>query len=155
MFPRRDAESLSGIPIPPNKRNGRKQDLHLRIARSSLEILSEDAGHALQGRKIGSGIKRDLIRDYRADHPNANHSEIARALGVSRPTVIKWLRGWGFGAEVPVDRNGPELVSGDRRWIMNGDPVENWWAEIDGEGRKLRGGWKYDRERGCVVMSLV
>ena len=27
-----------------------------------------------------------------AEHPEANHSEIARALGVSRPTVIKWLK---------------------------------------------------------------
>lgn len=154
-FPRHDVEMLSGIEIPPNKRNGRKQSLHLRIARANLEILNEDAGHALQGRRIGGGTKRDLIRDYRADHPDASHTEIANALGVSRPTVIKWLRGWGLGAEVPVEKDGLELVSEDRRWIINGDPAEDWWAEVDGEGRKLRGGWEYDRERGCVVMSLV
>ena len=91
-FPRHTIEELTGVEIPPNKRNYRKQALHLRMARSNLEILSEDAGHALQGRPKGSGEKRDLIRAYAREHPEANHSEIARALGVSRPTVIKWLK---------------------------------------------------------------
>ena len=36
--------------------------------------------------------KRDAILAYAEEHPEANHSQIARALGVSRPTVIKWLR---------------------------------------------------------------
>lgn len=42
----------------------------------------------------GSGEKCELIRSYAREHPDANHSEIAKALGVSRPTVIKWLRDW-------------------------------------------------------------
>ena len=83
---------LTGVGMPANKRNYRKQSLHLRMARSNLEILSEEAGYALQGRPKGSGEKRDLVRSYAAAHPDANHSEIARALGVSRPTVIKWLK---------------------------------------------------------------
>ena len=91
-FPRKDLERLTAVPMPPNKRNYRKRALHLRMARSNLEILSEDAGHALQGRPKGGGVKRDLIRSYAREHPDANHSEIARALGVSRPTVIKWLK---------------------------------------------------------------
>lgn len=93
-FPIKDLERISGIAIPKNKRNYRKQALHLRMARSNLEILSEDAGHALQGRPKGSGEKRELIRSYAREHPDANHSDIAKALGVSRSTVIKWLRGW-------------------------------------------------------------
>lgn len=91
-FPRHTIEELTAIEIPRNKRNGRKQELHLRLARANLEILGEDAGHALQGRPKGSGTKKEEIRAYAAAHPEANHSEIARALGVSRPTVIKWLK---------------------------------------------------------------
>lgn len=91
-FPRSEVERLTQILVPPNKRNGRKQALHLRMARSNLEILNEDAGHALQGRPKGISTKAERIRTYAADHPEANHSEIARALGVSRPTVIKWLK---------------------------------------------------------------
>lgn len=94
-FPIKDLERISGIAIPKNKRNYRKQALHLRMARSNLEILSEDAGHALQGRPKGSGEKRELIRSYAREHPDANHSDIAKALGVSRSTVIKWLRAGG------------------------------------------------------------
>lgn len=78
----------TGIPIKRNKRNGRKQSLHLKMARSNLAILSEDAGHGIQGRKP----KRDLIRSYAAEHPEASQREIARALGVSKTTVNKWLK---------------------------------------------------------------
>lgn len=95
-FPRHTIEELTGVDIPANKRNGRKQKLHLRMARSNLEILNDDAGFALQGRPKGSTKestpKGEQIRAYAAAHPGANHSEIARALGVSRPTVIKWLK---------------------------------------------------------------
>ena len=42
--------------------------------------------------KDGAPTKANLVRDYVLAHPDANHSEIARALGVSRTTVIKWLK---------------------------------------------------------------
>ena len=124
-FPRRTIEELTGIDIPPNKRNGRNQQLHLRIARANLEILSEDAGSALQGRPKGSGEKCELIRSYAREHPNANHSDIAKVLGVSRPTVIKWLRGWKCDTDglpdgawyenghVHVDMTEPEIKAGE------------------------------------------
>lgn len=88
-FPRKSIEDLTAIPMPPNKRNGRKQALHLRMARSNLAILSSDAGHALQGRPS----KADEIRAYAAANPGQSNSAIARALGVSRTTVVKWLKG--------------------------------------------------------------
>lgn len=81
-------ERRTEIEIPANKRNHRKQKLHLKMARSNLEILSEDAGRNLQGRKP----KRDEIRTYAVEHPDASHSAIAKALGVSRTTVVKWLK---------------------------------------------------------------
>ena len=92
-FSRKELESYTGVPMPPNKRNYRPQALHLKMARSNLEILSEDAGHALQGRPKGSGEKRDAIRAYAAENPGASNSEIAKALGVSRTTVVKWMKG--------------------------------------------------------------
>lgn len=35
--------------------------------------------------------KRKKVLSYTAEHPEANHSQIAKALGISRPTVIKYL----------------------------------------------------------------
>lgn len=90
-FPRSEIARLTGIDIQPNKRNGRRQELHLRMARSNLEILNEDVGHALQGRKT----KSDMIRTYAIEHPDESNRQIAIALGVSRNTVNKWLKpGW-------------------------------------------------------------
>ncbi len=79
-------EHLSGVRIERNRRNGRSQAEHVRRM-SVLRDLDYPDG-SWRGRKP----KRDLIRAYAAEHPEANHSEIARALGVSRPTVIKWLK---------------------------------------------------------------
>ena len=39
----------------------------------------------------GRKPKADLVREYAAAHPDASHSAIARELGISRTTVIKWL----------------------------------------------------------------
>lgn len=90
-YPIKEVERTTGIQIPRNKRNGRKQAVHLMGARAIQEINDKVNGtnwRAGNGRKP----KRDLVRNYAAEHPEANHSEIARALGVSRPTVIKWLK---------------------------------------------------------------
>ncbi len=60
---------------------------------------------------------------------------------------------------VPVD--GPagtatklREVDGERRWIVKGDPIEDWWVEIDTDGRELPGDWEYDRDEGYVVCSI-
>lgn len=96
----------AGIPIEKNKRNGRKQEQHLQLMRGIKSVKSQMGEDVLGGRPK----KCDLIRSYAADHPEANHSEIARALGVSRPTVIKWLKpGWRKEYEESLK---PRIASG-------------------------------------------
>lgn len=89
----------SAVPITRNvKRNGRRQEDHLRRARAVQQIDDPDGDWR---NKNGAPTKRDLIREYALEHPEANHSEIARALGVSRPTVVKWLKpGWSVDYEL-------------------------------------------------------
>lgn len=83
------------LPMPVNKRNGRSLEQHVKminaLRKMRRDVLGEDE-YRKSGRPKGSGTKRDEIRSYASEHPEASHSEIARALGVSRPTVIKWLR---------------------------------------------------------------
>ena len=88
---RRDkiAEKTS-LPMPVNKRNGRNREVHLRIARATKEVLKS----ADEMKPEGRPAKRDIVLRYASNHPGANHSEIARALGISRPTVIKWMKAW-------------------------------------------------------------
>lgn len=117
-FPRHDIAKLTDIDIPANKRNGRKQEQHLKLARFARDLNYEDDGGWRN--KKGAPKKRDLIRGYAAEHPEASHSEIARALGVSRPTVIKWLKpGWEEEYADLVDRRNEK------------EAFQRWNAETD------------------------
>lgn len=98
-YPIKTITERTGIHIERNKRNGRKQEVHLAGARAIQEINDKFNGTNWRdgnGRPKGSikesTPKGEQIRAYAEEHPDANHSEIARALGVSRPTVIKWLK---------------------------------------------------------------
>ena len=79
-------ERRTAIELPKNKRNGRSQAKHLEGARAIRDI-NNDNWREGNGRKP----KADLVREYAAAHPDASHSAIARELGISRTTVIKWL----------------------------------------------------------------
>lgn len=104
-FPIKDLERISGIAIPKNKRNYRKQPQHMEylngLRKMRRDVLGENE-YENSGRPKGSGEKCELIRSYAREHPDANHSDIAKALGVSRSTVIKWLK------DVPKDADEPE-----------------------------------------------
>ena len=76
----------TGIPLTPNKRNGRKQATHLKIARFTLETMNEDSGKALQGRPS----KKDQVKEYLEQHPTATKSEIKKATGLTYPTIRKY-----------------------------------------------------------------
>ena len=74
------------IPIEKNKRNGRKQAMHLKIARSTLEIMNDDNGMALQGRKP----KKAIVQEWKSSHVNGKKIDCERDTGLSRHTVLKW-----------------------------------------------------------------
>ena len=84
-YPRASIEYRSGIAIPENKRNGRKQNTHLRIARNTLAVLSDEKGEALQGRKS----QFETVQKWRRDHPDGTKAACIRETGLSKPTVYK------------------------------------------------------------------
>ena len=97
-YPIDEIVERTGIKIEKNKRNYRPQVQHLKIARFARDLNYDtpDGWREGNGRPKGSPNKehpkRDVIRAYAAEHPDASHSAIAKALGVSRTTVIKWLK---------------------------------------------------------------
>lgn len=86
-FPRHTIEELTGVDVPPNKRNHRSQEQHMAVMRAIQGVIDPEGTW-----RYKPPTKEAEIKAYAAAHPDANHSEIARALGVSRPTVIKWLK---------------------------------------------------------------
>ena len=88
-FPRADIEKLTAILMPANKRNFRKQELHMQIMTAIRDTIYPN-GEWRDGN--GRKPKKQLVLDYAKEHPTANHSQIARELNISRPTVIKWLK---------------------------------------------------------------
>lgn len=90
-FPIKDIEKISGISIKKNKRNGRKQSVHLGRARAVQAFDDPDGNWRNQdGRPKGSGTAAQSVAAYRAEHPEASVTEVARVLKLSRTTVYKW-----------------------------------------------------------------
>ena len=81
------------IQFQNNKRNGRKQDQHRAVMRAIQAVTDPDGTwRNTSGRPVGSGTKRDEVQKFAREHPDMSHAQMARELGVSRPTVIKWLK---------------------------------------------------------------
>ena len=115
-------ERRTAVELPKNKRNGRKQDVHLARARTVQDF--DDPGGSWRN-KDGAPTKADLVREYAAAHPDASHSAIARELGISRTTVIKWLR------DVPKDAAESEKPKPDDLYELYNPAMVELRAALD------------------------
>lgn len=86
FFPRKDIERLSAIEIPPQKRNWRKQDVHLELARRRKKDLI-DIGEDVKG---GRPSKEQIIKNWRKNNPTGTKTQCKNDLGVSYATIKKW-----------------------------------------------------------------
>ena len=82
----------SGIEIKRNERNYQKQEWHLEDMRNKKAAMKKRGQQFKnpEGRPLGSGTKEQIIKEYRLEHPEANVSQVAKALKMSRTTVYKW-----------------------------------------------------------------
>lgn len=85
-FPRSAVEYRSGIAIPANRRNGRDQLTHLRIARATQAIIDPDGEWRQRG---GRKSKRDQVIEWRLHHPDGSKADCVRDTGMDRKTVTK------------------------------------------------------------------
>lgn len=97
-WPLRVIETTTGIRIERNKRNGRKQDFHLGIARASRDYQCKVRGMTKwddnRGRKKSTRENSDfamIVSEWQEQHPGCkNKSLCARETGLTRPTVHRW-----------------------------------------------------------------
>lgn len=88
-YPVNSISNRSGIAIEKNKRNGRKQDVHLKGARAIQQINDEANGtNWRQGN--GRKSKKTLVEEWQRNNPNRKKADCIRETGLSKPTVLKW-----------------------------------------------------------------
>jgi hypothetical protein len=89
---RRRIEYISnktGIPLTPNKRNGRKQADHVR---RMILLRDSDYPNGEWRNKDGRPEKSKIVEEWRKAHPDGTKADCIRATGLSKPTVYKWWR---------------------------------------------------------------
>lgn len=87
-FPIKDISAISHIPIPKNKRNGRKQEDHIKL----MNFIRDEINKNRTWNKEGNGRKpkKEIVQKWRAEHPDGKKIDCERDTGLSRHTVIKW-----------------------------------------------------------------
>lgn len=86
-YPINTIVNRTGIAIEKNKRNGRKQRLHLERARAVQEIDYPDGEWR---NKEGRPTAEQIVREWQEHHPDGRKAECIRETGLSKPTVYKW-----------------------------------------------------------------
>ena len=83
------------------KKNGRPQALHLKGARAIQAINDEANG---TNWRDGNGRKsaKNVVKEWRKEHPTGKKADCVRDTGLSKPTVYKW---WDATAHIVVDQN--------------------------------------------------
>ena len=80
----------TGLPIEKNKRNGRKQYVHLERARAVQMI---DYPNREWINKEGAPTKQSIVQKWRLEHPDGKKADCIRDTGLTKPTVYKWWKG--------------------------------------------------------------
>lgn len=136
-FPIEDIEKISGIQIPRNKRNGRKQEIHLKGARAIQQINDEANGTNWRDGN-GRKPKKEAVEEWLLAHPNGTKAECNRETGIDPKTIRKW---W-LTSEEMVELEMKEYNE------------QNWWNDgqegVDQAGHREMFEIKYGlRENPC------
>lgn len=88
-FPIKDIAKLSGIEIQKNKRNGRKQEQHIKML-NAMRIMKRDMLGEDEYKNSGRPDKAKIVSDWRMANPTGKKVDCIRETGLSKPTVYKW-----------------------------------------------------------------
>ena len=151
----------TGIPIEKNKRNGRKQAVHMKIMSSTRDILYPDgAWRNKAGRPKGSGTAEQTVREWQESHPDGKKADCIRETGLSKPTVYKWWAEYSSKTQIEQqnDDKGTSVAMDDEK-CKNGEntkPQSHIPLNETPEQRKMRHyrEWQEKMERQRLTMAL-
>lgn len=84
-FPIDDISKISAIRIEKNKRNFRKQDVHLKVARATRDIIHENWREG-----NGRPSAEQQVTEWRIANPEGRKVDCIKELELSKKTVYKW-----------------------------------------------------------------
>ena len=82
----------TGIPLVPNRRNGRRQDEHLEEARAIRDIRMRRQGRDWRDGNGRPDVSK-IVEEWRENNPDGTKAACIRETGLSKPTVYKWWDG--------------------------------------------------------------
>ena len=85
MASREWIEKQTKVDIPPNKRNGRKQAVHIKYM-NNQRAFKVEMGECTNG---GRPDKRRIVEEWQESHPEGRKADCIRDTGLSKPTVYK------------------------------------------------------------------
>lgn len=89
-FPRDDIAKISGMSMPVNKRNWRKQRDHVHVM-NTMKTLKKQLGESVkEGRPKGSGTAEKKVYEWRQQHPEGRKADCHRDTGLDPKTIRKW-----------------------------------------------------------------
>lgn len=82
----------SNIPLVSTKRNYRKQEQHLKIARFTRDLNYDDPNGWINkgGRPKGSGTAEEKVKEWRVNNPNGKKADCHKDTGLDPKTIRKW-----------------------------------------------------------------
>ena len=147
----------TGIPIEKNKRNGRKQDVHLMGARAIQEINDKVNG---TNWRVGNGrpSKQEIVEVWQQQHPDGTKKQCKDDTGLTYPTIRKWWKNPSSKQTTETTIQIPEYIPDDPGiWLDNPNPRSLYYEDMmrakeAAERRMKQFGitgvkwWQFDRE---------
>lgn len=85
-YPVNSIANRSGLHIEKNKRNGRKQAVHVKYM-NNQRAFKVEMGECTNG---GRPDKAKIVKEWRESHPNGIKADCIRDTGLDKKTVYKW-----------------------------------------------------------------
>ncbi len=136
-FPRYEVEIISGLDVPPNKRNYQKQADHLEEARAIRDIRMRRQGR-LWTDGNGRPDKAEIVEEWRKLHPDGKKAECSRETGLHINTVYKW---WD-GKEAAIKKAAAAAQENKKFRVDMGDGTVAWMTKREiAELNQAMGSW--------------
>lgn len=91
-FPINSISKLTAVYIKKNKRNGRKQEVHLARARAVQSIDYPNGEWRYHGGRPKGSKQQETIKQWRRNNPKGTIKQCIKQIGISKSTVYKYWK---------------------------------------------------------------